>query len=555
LSTAGRTFDYVIVGGGSAGCVLANRLSENPETTVCLIEAGARDRNPLIHIPAATVALIRHKTLNWNFLTTPQKDAANRNIQIPRGKTLGGSSSINGMVYMRGHPFDYDDWAAAGNPGWSYPEVLPYFRRSENNETHGGDEFHGQGGLLNVSDLERRNPLTEVFLEATDSLQLPRRTDFNAEDNEGFGYRQVTIKRGRRHSTSVAFLKPARNRRNLTVITDGQVDKVTIAGKRATGVELVIGERRERIAANREVIVTAGAIGSPMVLLRSGIGPVEELARNGISVVHALPGIGRNLQDHAAVAITTTSPSAITYALSWRALPWLTMNAIKYAFTSRGFFAGNMIEGGGFLKTDPRLDRTDMQYGFMPGLRNARGGIVGAGHGYTVSAMMLRPKSRGTVALSSSAPDARPLIDPRFFSAEEDLEVMLKGTKMARRMMDTPAFAKWRGREIRPGVDIQTDDQLRQFVRDTASTVYHPVGTCKMGPAQDLEAVVDPELRVHGLQGLRVVDASIMPVIIGGNTNAPTIMIAEKAADMILGKAPPPAAQVAYGKDRARKAA
>jgi choline dehydrogenase len=548
-----EAFDFIIVGGGSAGCVLANRLSEDPRNTVCLIEAGPRDRSPFIHIPAGVVALIRHKTLNWRFFTAPQEHASGRKVYIPRGRALGGSSSINGMIYMRGHPFDYDDWAALGNRGWSYPEVLPYFRKSENNETHGANEFHGAGGLLNVSELARRNPLTEVFLEATDSLQLPRRGDFNAEDNEGFGYRQVTIKGGRRHSTATAFLTPARGRPNLAIVTDGLVDRIVIENGRATSVELVGGGGRRTISARREVIVSSGAIGSPLVLMRSGIGAPAELQRHGIPVVHALPGVGHNLQEHAAVAVTFRSPSSMSYAFTLRKAPWLAWNALQYLFARKGFFAGNMIEGGGFVKTDPRLDRTDMQFGFMPGLRNAQGGVIGAGHGYTLSAMFLRPQSRGTVTLSGRDPAAPPVIDPRFWSAPEDIEVMLKGLKLARRMLDAPAFKPWRGEELRPGPDVQTDDQMRQHIRDYSSTVYHPVGTCAMGHGAD--AVVDAELRVHGIEGLRVVDASIMPVIVGGNTNAPTIMIAEKASDMILGRPPLPPARVAYGKGGLGRAA
>ena len=542
----GQTFDFVIVGGGSAGCVVANRLSEDPKNSVCLIEAGPKDRSPLIHIPAAVVTLIRHRTYNWRYSTTPQANSSNRSVYIPRGRTLGGSSSINGMIYMRGHPFDYDDWAREGNAGWAFKDVLPYFKRSENNETHGETEFHGKGGPLNVSDLRQRNELTDVYLNATDSLQLPRREDFNAEDNEGFGYRQLTIKNGRRHSTAAAFLKPARNRPNLTVITDGLVNRVLLEGKRAVGIELKYGSATRRISANREVILSGGAVGSPMILLRSGIGPASELAKHGIAVLHELPGVGRNFHDHSAVSITVSSPTTVSYAITLRKLPWVAWNIARYLFTQRGFMAGNMIEGGGFVKTDPRLDRTDMQFGFMPGLRKPDGSFINAGYGYTLAAMMLRPKSRGTVTLSGSKADDRPLIDPNFFAEPDDLEVMLKGVKLARRMLDAPSFDKYRGEEMKPGAAVQSDDQLRQFIRDTASTVYHPVGTCKMG--QHTDAVVDAQLRVRGIDGLRVVDASIMPTVIGGNTNAPTIMIAEKASDMILGKSALPAANVAYGR-------
>ena len=542
---SGKTFDYIIVGGGSAGCVLANRLTEDPKNSVCLIEAGPKDRHPFIHIPAAVVTLIRHKTLNWCYNTVKQKHSSDRSVYIPRGRTLGGSSAINGMIYMRGHPFDYDDWAAMGNQGWGYKDVLPYFKKSENNETMGG-EFHGTGGLLNVSELEKRNELTDAYLDATDSLQLPRRNDFNAEDNEGFGYRQLTIKKGRRHSTAVAFLKPALSRPNLTVITDALVNRVLIENKRAVGVEIKTGGTLNRISSNKEVIVSAGAVASPTVLLRSGIGPASEITKHGLPVVHELPGVGRNFHDHQAVSITVNTSMTVSYAITVKKLPWIAWNILRYGLTRRGFLAGNMIEGGGFTKTDPRLDRTDMQFGFMPGLRKPDGSFINAGYGYTLAAMMLRPKSRGSVTLSGPKPEDGPLLDPNFFAEPEDIEVMLKGVKTARRMLDAPAFAKYGATEVKPGKAVQSDDELRKFIRDTASTVYHPAGTCKMGTGPD--AVVDAQLRVHGLTGLRVVDASIMPVVIGGNTNAPTIMIAEKAADMILGKTPLPPANVAYGK-------
>ena len=523
-------FDFIIVGAGSAGCVLANRLTAKPDTTLCLIEDGPRDRHPFIHIPAGIVGLAKDRRHFWRFDSSRQAGAGDRTVEVPRGRTLGGSSAINGMVYTRGHPLDYDEWAALGNAGWSFDDVLPFFKRSENNETYGDSPWHGRGGPLNVTDLKSHNPMVDVLLDAAASLQMPIRQDFNAEDQEGFGRRQVTQRNGRRESAATAYLDPVRHRKNLNIVTGGRVLRVILEEGRAVGIEVEENGTRRRIRARREVILAAGAIGSPTVLMLSGIGDGHDLKGRSLEVAHHLPGVGKNLQDHVAAGVKHMSPSDKPYGLSWRALPYLTRSVFDYMLFRRGLFASNIMEAGGFLRSKSDLLRPDLQFIFMPAHRMP-GRIFALGHGYTLYAAVMRPKSRGSVMLSGD-PFARPVIDLNLLGEEEDLQLLLAGVKTARRILAAPAFDPYRGEEVRPGGKVQSDGEVISFIRQTAQTVFHPVGTCKMGI--DDAAVVDPQLRVRGIRGLRVVDASIMPTIIGGNTSAPTMMIAEKASDMIL---------------------
>ena len=539
MTTDKNTFDFIIAGGGSAGCVLANRLSEDPTVSVCLLEAGGKDKSPLIRVPLGIMFLIDSKEYNYRYRTSEQTYASNRNIRIPRGRTLGGSSSINGMVYSRGHPLDYDEWAnAAGCHGWSYGEVLPYFKRSENNETFPGDPYHGTGGPLHVSNIKKPNRLVDVLFEATDSLQIPRREDFNADEQEGVGFRQVTIKNGKRHSAAAAYLDPVKHRPNLTVMTDSIADKVTMEGKRVTGIEIIQAGEHKTIFANREVIIACGTIVSPAVLMRSGIGDPAELQKHGIEVRHRLNNVGKNLQEHAAANLVMKSPSIASYGFSVRAVPHLTWHVFDYILNRVGLLASNVNEATVFSRSLPGLDRPDIQLGFTPALRTSTGRKVTYGHGISMNASILRPKSRGTISLKDADPMSAPVIDPNFFSIEDDLDTMVRAVKLGRRILGSPAFDPYRGEELKPGKDVQTDAQFAQYVRDNSATVFHPVGTCAMGSGDD--TVVDPALKVKGLEGLRIVDASVMPLLIGGNTNAPTMMIAEKAADMILGKPPLP---------------
>lgn len=525
------TFDFIVVGGGTAGCALAARLSEDARVTVCLLEAGGMDSHAFVRIPAAVMAAIGRASLNWGFETTPQAALNGRRIPVPRGHVLGGSGSINGMVYHRGYPRDYDDWARAGATGWSYSEVLPYFTRSENNENYSASAYHGRGGPMNVRLPAQPNRMTRDFIDAVRTLDFPACADFCSSNPEGVGLRQATIRNGRRDSTARAFLRPALARANLTLLTGARARRILFAGKRAVGVELVRAKELQRLSAQREVILTMGAIQTPQLLLCSGIGDSTELARFGIAVVHHLPGVGRNLHDHLAAPVRMKTSSTVPYGLSLRTLPRGMWNLVEYAVTAKGPLSSNVFESVAFLRTDPKLDRPDFQFVFQPSNRATPEVPMPIGHGFAISPVLLYPKSRGRLSIDSPDPFAAPLIDPGLLSNPEDLPPLVRAVQLCRHILGAAPFARYHATEVAPGPDVRTVEQIGEFIRATASTVHHPVGTCRMGT--DSAAVVDPTLRVIGLDGLRVADASIFPSLMGGNTNAPTVMVAERAADFL----------------------
>ncbi|MEK6806711.1 MAG: choline dehydrogenase [Pseudomonadota bacterium] len=530
-------YDYVIVGGGSAGCVLANRLSASGKHQVCLIEAGPPDTNPLIRMPGGVIALMRGDSHNWQFWTAPQKHLNNRKMYLPRGKTLGGSSAINAMVNVRGHAWDYDHWASLGNPGWSYKDVLPYFRKLENYEPGNDAEYHGRGGPLNVSDCRSTNPLTQVFLEACQQAGYAPTPDFNGAQQEGIGRYRVYQKNGERHSNAEAYLRDAESRPNLKIITGAQVSRVLFEGKRAVGVRYIAGGKFHDVTAQREVILSAGSIGSPQLLLLSGVGAKAEIQKHGIALVHELPGVGENLQDHLDIVVCTKAKNRLPMSMHPLSLLRAIWGLLKYLFGRTGEYTSNVAEGGAFLKTDPKEPIPDLQWHFVP-LANAYHGLdltlVVKHYAFLIMCCDLRPLSRGRVTLDSADPLKPPKIDPNWGSHERDIEKLVIGIRKMRQVLAQKAFDAHRGIEMEPGPDCKTDEQLRAWVRQKAEAIYHPVGTCKMGPDGDAMAVVDAQLRVRGLSGLRVVDASIMPTLVGGNTNQPTTMIAEKGADLIL---------------------
>jgi choline dehydrogenase-like flavoprotein len=517
-------YDYIIVGAGSAGCVLANRLTEDSAVRVLLLEAGGPDTKREIQIPMFFTRNFG-TAVDWAYMTEAEPHLQNRQVYWPRGKVLGGSSSINAMIYIRGNRCDYDAWSAAGNPGWSYREVLPYFKKAENQE-RGASEYHGVGGPLNVCDPRCPSEVSRAFVEAAEECGFSRNADFNGASQEGFGLLQLTQKNGRRHSAADAFLRPAMRRPNLTVETNVHVCGVAFERNRAVEVNYRRDGGSTQARAEREIILCAGAVGSPQLLLLSGVGPADQLRSFAIPVVADLPGVGENLQDHLVLAVIHECKQPVGLA-SAESLA----NRLRYKVWKQGPLTSNVGEGGGFVKLSPDRPAPDLQFHFAPNSFYDRGPEPLKDHFFSFVPTLIRPYSVGAIRLRSSHPTDPPRILANYLSDQRDVDVLVEGVKLARTLVRAKAFDRFRGREVHPGPEIEGDQVLRDYTRKMAETLFHPAGSCKMG--RDPAAVVDPELRVHGTEGLRVVDASVMPIVPGGNINAPTIMLAEKAADLI----------------------
>lgn len=527
------TFDYLVLGGGSAGCVLAGRLSEDPSIRVGLVEAGGGGGSWFVRLPVGAWAMIPTRINNWGFDTVPQPGLDGRRGYQPRGRGLGGSSAINAMVYIRGHRSDYDGWAAAGATGWSYDEVLPYFRLSESNARL-TDRYHGQDGPLRVSDLRTDNPFHQRFLSAAREAGFPLNTDFNGAEQEGLGTYQVTQHEGERWSAARGYLLPYIGQRpNLAVRTRTRVLRILFEGRRAVGAEVLQAGQRRVLHARREVLLAGGALQSPQLLMLSGVGPAADLQALGIPVVHDAPGVGRDLQDHTDFIFGYRSPSLDTLGLSFAGIARALRELGLFRRERRGMLTSNFAECGGFIRSRPDLPAPDLQLHFVTGLVDDHARRIRLGHGLSCHVCLLRPASRGSIGLASADPLAAPRIDPAFFSVPADLEGMVTGFKVARRLLRAPSLARWLERDLFTA-GVEDDEAIRQVLRRRCDTVYHPVGTCRMGG--DAGSVVDPQLRVRGVEALRVIDASVMPTLVGGNTNAPTVMIAEKAVDLLRGR-------------------
>jgi len=548
-------YDYIIIGAGSAGCVLANRLSADPKCRVLLLEAGPKDNSLLVRMPAGVGALISAKgDYNWGFWTEPEPHLDGRKLWWPRGRGLGGSSSINGMIYIRGHARDYDLWRQMGLAGWGYSDVLPYFKRSEGFEG-GADAYHGAGGPLHISRAASKNPIYSGFLEAGVAAGYRRTNDFNGYQQEGFGPYQLTIKDGKRWSSSAAFLQPILGKRpNLTLEIDARTTRILLETGRAIGVEFVQGGQTRQVYADAEVLLSAGAVQSPHILQLSGIGDPDKLQAAGVKPIHPLNGVGENLQDHLDVILAWETPNVKTAYSHSTGLNRIT-TGLAYALLGQGFGRQQFLEAGAFLKSRPDLDRPDLQLHCLLAIMKDHGKQSVPKDGFSIHVCQLRPESRGRVGLASADPFADPTIFANYLATEEDRRALREGTKMTRELANQAGLKALRGKEEFPGDEVKTDAEIDAWIRRSAETIYHPVGTCRMGRAGDPLAVVDGALTVQALSGLRVIDASVMPTLIGGNTNAATIMIAEKAADMILGRAPPAPIDAPVFEDQAAPAA
>jgi choline dehydrogenase len=523
-------FDYIVVGAGSAGCAVAARLSEDERNTVLLLEAGGRDTNPWIHIPVGFGKTFVNEALTWRFSTQPVPGLDGRSIFTPSGRVLGGSSSINGLVYARGQREDFDNWRQDGNPGWGYDDVLPYFRKSQRQQ-RGESVFHGAGGGLGVSEMGDPNPLADAFLASAEALGHPRNADFNGAVQEGVGAFQMTARNGRRNSSAVAFLHGARGRANLAVRTGAEVERLIVDGRKVTGVIYATGSETLQAAARRGVVLSAGSINTPSILQRSGIGRGAWLKDAGIEVAHELHGVGDNLHDHVQARLVLRSRRLPTLNTRTRNLYHMGMMGLRYALQRKGPLASSGAQAGGFLRSRPEFDRPDLLVMFMPFSSTDYRKGLDPFPGFSISVFQLRPESRGTVRVRSADRHVSPEIQPNYLDAEKDRRTLIDALRLARRITAAEPLREEIEREERPGLDVQSDDEMLSFIRSTAGSVYHAVGTCRMGSGAN--AVVDAKLRVHGLEGLAIADASIMPSIVSAPTNATSIMIGEKAADLI----------------------